>query len=111
MLEVRRDLAGAGMTIEQAHALSLSLAEDGFSHTISIGVHDGMNPATQARVELRLRRIRGGTIGHAVAILETIADRHGLQLDSSLMGDDLTFNTPDDVRRIEGMLHLGDKRV
>lgn len=92
------------MRIEQAHALSLDLAEDGFAHTVVVGVHDGMSPATQARVDLRLRRIRGGTLGHAVALLETIAARHGLQLDSSMIGDELTFNTPDDARRIDGIL-------
>jgi hypothetical protein len=89
------------MTHDQALALSKDLAEDGFAHTIAVGIHDGMSQRVQARVDLgTLRRVMGGGIVEAVEILGVIAARHGLTLDSSLFDNGLTFNTKADIERL-----------
>ena len=45
------------MTIEQAVAVSEVLQDSslGISHTIQVGVHDGMSPRVSCRVDLHLR--------------------------------------------------------
>jgi hypothetical protein len=82
------------MTHEIAIAVSGDLLEAGFSHTLSVGIHENLRPAVNCSVDLALPNRYDGTLSEAVSVLEQIANRHEMQLVSSLLSGGLSFQTP-----------------
>lgn len=81
------------MTIDQAHALSKSLAAAGVPHVLEVGIHPNMAPEVQCRIDIRMPRRYHGGIGAAISTIESIGEKHGMVLHNSLASEGLTFST------------------
>lgn len=75
------------MTLERAHEVSTFLASEGLSHSIVVGVHEGMMPRLACRVELHTMQ-RDKTFRQVLAIIDEFG---GLDLAFSSLARDAVY--------------------